>query len=94
MFKYTLTLNGLDPMLIETDDTETVNAMVKLNTTLTQAKRNDLISVLSERILRNYDSIVSGQNEVYDPVIDDIYTNDQFSIDLLQCAYTQTQLLN
>jgi hypothetical protein len=94
MIKFDLTLNGLDTMSIETDDIETVNALSKLNATLNQTKRIELVNMLSQRILRNYNAIMNGQSEVYDNVTDDIYTVDQFNIDALQCAYTQKQLLN
>ena len=76
---------------IETDDTETVNVMRELDLQLTYEQRKQMLAMIVERIERNFIDFMSGVDEVNDPEVGE-YTYDDFSVDLLQAAYTQQQL--
>jgi hypothetical protein len=92
MQKFTLNLAFInDSFVIETNDTDTVKTMQELDSKLTYEQRSHMLSNILKRIERNYFDFMSGVESV-----DDIecgqYTNDDFSTDLLQAAYTQQQI--
>ena len=92
MQKFTLNLSFInDTMVIETDDTSTVNAMRDLDRQLSYEQRSQMLANILKRIERNYIDFMQGADSVNDPELG-VYTNDNFSVDLLQAAYTQQQI--
>lgn len=92
MQKFTLNLSFInDSMVIETDDTDTVNAMRNMDRQLSYEQRSQMLAMILARIERNYNDFMQGADSVDDCDLG-LYTADDFSVDLLQAAYTQQQI--
>ena len=77
---------------VNKDNKEEYNAVLELNKGLTQKQREDLVTMLDERINANVDAAFNaqenGQNYFYDNN-GNYCSTDDFGTDLLQCAVTR-----
>ena len=95
MQTFTLYIPSLnDGFNIQTNDTELIAFMRKEHSKLSRQDKEDLVAMLLKRIETHFTAFTEGHLDQVDDDELGVYTADDFSTDVLQCAYTQTQLLN